>query len=90
MSDDIPALADLLRQLDEKKVEIEALTGQINAMARASVERAKLHTRRVIKQGMEAFFGGVSINPYELDTEDAELWAFGYNLSKDNWDEMRR
>ncbi len=51
---------------------------------------AKLHVRRVIKAGMAAFFSGDNASPYAPGSEEAEWWAFGRELAKDNWAEFTR
>jgi len=80
-----PSGEDLVRQIETQQAEIANLTEQLATTA----ARIKLHTRRVMKQGMDAYFSGKAQNPYEPSSDDAELWSFGYNLSKDNWDDMR-
>jgi hypothetical protein len=88
---DVPETLDaLLRQLDEKKVEIDLLTKQINSMVKGEIEKSKLHSKRVMKQGMESFFSGSIRNPYPMGSDDAELWDYGFNLSKDNWSENKK
>ena len=90
MTENSMSLEVMIAKLDQKKLEIDELTKQINAMMKQEMDKSKLHSRRILKQGMEAFFAGNSINPYEYDSEDAELWSFGFNISKDNWDEMKK
>ncbi len=80
-----PSGEDLVRQIEDQKAEIAKLTEELAATA----ARIKLHTKRVMKQGMDAFFSGKAHNPYDPASDDAELWTFGYNLSRDNWNDMR-
>jgi hypothetical protein len=77
---------DLQRQLEAKQAEIDALTAQLEA----ATARTKLHAKRVMKQGTEAYFAGKAQNPYTAESDDAELWGFGFNLARDNWDDIRK
>ena len=59
-------------------------------MVKGEIEKSKLHSKRVMKEGMESFFSGSIRNPYSAGSDDAELWDYGFNLSKDNWSENKK
>lgn len=84
-----PSLADLLKELDAKQVEIRDLMAQVQDLIRQEKAKAATHSKRIIKQGMAAYFAGIRRNPYAKDSDEAEWWDYGYALSKDAWSEMK-
>lgn len=83
------SLADLLKELDAKQVEIRNLMDQVQGLIQKEKTKTTTHSKRIIKQGMSAFFNGVRKNPYKKDSDEADWWNYGLSLSKDSWAEMK-
>lgn len=83
------SLADLLKELDTKQIEIRSLMDQVQGLIQKEKTKTATHSKRIIKQGMSAFFNGVRKNPYKKDSDEADWWDYGFSLSKDSWAEMK-
>lgn len=84
-----PTLADLLSELDSKQQEIRKLMEQVHGLIAKEKTRTATHSKRIIKEGMSAFFNGIRRNPYKKDSDEADWWQYGFSLSRDSWDEMK-
>ena len=83
------SLADLLSDLDRKQQEIRTLMDQVQGLIAKEKTKTAAHSKRIIKQGMSAFFNGVRKNPFTKDSDEADWWQYGFSLSRDSWEEMK-
>jgi len=83
------SLSDLLAELDQKQQEIKDLMVQVQGLITKEGQKTKIHAKRIVKEGMSAYFEGSRKNPYKKGTDENEWWDYGFSISKDTWSEMK-
>jgi outer membrane lipoprotein-sorting protein len=83
------SLKDILAELDEKQKKIKDLMNRVQGLIVKESQKTKMHAKRIVKEGMSAYFEGTRKNPYKKGTDENEWWDYGFSISKDTWFEMK-
>ena len=86
-----------LEQLEGKYAEILTLLRDLSkaiceqtAPEVQGMTRKKVNAKAIIKQGMSAYYAGITVNPFASGTDEHEFWLFGHDNARDTWDEIRK